>query len=310
MPLLFFVPFMISCGGGDVTLAGGGIGGSGYTSVGTITDLGSIFVNGIEFQTDDAAVTLNGVTGNEKELQVGMVVKVEGVVNSDGKSGRANRVAFAPNVAGPVSGIDHGRNRLEVMGQTVLVDAQTAIVGLSGNASGLSGVSMNDLVEISGLTDAVGAIRATRMTRRAAGLPFEVNGRVSNLTSSTFMINNLTVDYSKPASVGIQLGDCVTVRGNLTSSTTLSANFIEKKSIGLMESGSIEIEGLITNLAYSGMWSGGFAIYTPYGQQRVEFNASTGCSGGRLETMKPGIRVVVQGTIRNSAIQANHMTLM
>ncbi len=312
LPLLFIIPVMASScgGGGDVSLAGGGIGGSGYTSVGAVTALGSIFVNGVEFQTAGASVTLNGVSADEKELQVGMVVKVAGSVNADGKTGKADRVVFAPNVAGPVSSIDHGRNTLHVMGQTVFVDGQTAFAGLSGSSAGLSGIGVNDPVEISGLTDADGSIRATRITRKAAGFPFEVNGRVTNLTSVTFRFNNLTIDYSKLAAGGIQDGDCVTVRGALTSSTTLSADYIERKVLDAAEDSPVEIEGFITNLSYSGMWAGGFAIYTPYGHHRVEFDASTGCSGGRLDTMKAGARVKVHGTIRNNTIHAGHMMMM
>lgn len=311
LPLLLFVPVIASCGGGgDVNLAGGGIGGSGYTSVGTITALGSILVNGVEFQTTGAAVTLNGVVANEKELQVGMVVKVGGTVNADGRIGQADTVVFSPNVAGPVSSVDHGRNTLKVMGQTVLVDAQTSFTGLTGNSPGLSGIVVNDLVEISGLTDADGTIRATRIAGRAAALPSEVSGRVSNLTSTTFRINDLTIDYGKLASAGIQPGDCVTVRGNLTSSATLLADFVEKKSIGTTDNDSIAVEGFITSLSYSGMWTGSFSIYTPYGRQKVEFDSATRCSGGRLDTMKAGARVMVQGTMRNSSLQAGHMLMM
>ncbi|RLA55858.1 MAG: hypothetical protein DRR04_14460, partial [Gammaproteobacteria bacterium] len=40
--------------------SGGGIGGSGATSSGTIDGFGSIFVNGVEFDTDEAEIEIDG----------------------------------------------------------------------------------------------------------------------------------------------------------------------------------------------------------------------------------------------------------
>ena len=58
---LFSVFLLISCdsGGGGMT-AGGGIGGTGIISSGTITAFGSIVVNGTEFDTSNAAIIVNG----------------------------------------------------------------------------------------------------------------------------------------------------------------------------------------------------------------------------------------------------------
>lgn len=315
LPLCFLFPVIVSCGGGGVEglLAGGGIGGTGITSVGPITALGSIFVNGIEFQTTNTTVTLNGVKGDEKELQVGMVVRVEGTVNADGKTGKAEMVIFDHNAEGLINSIDLGRSTLEVMGQTVLVDGQTIIAGLPGKTPELADLATNDLVEISGLADADGNIKATRITLKTTGHQAEVSGRVSSLTSATFKINALVVDYSKAllskfGPAGIQPGDIVEVTGDLTSPTTLLADAIEKKSSDFKDNKSIEIEGFIDNLSYAGQSISGFAIITPFGLQRVELNASTIFSGGQLITV--GARVEVEGTIQNNIIQAKKVEFL
>jgi hypothetical protein len=311
LPLLFFFPAIISCGG-DGLLAGGGIGGTGNTSVGPITALGSIFVNGIEFQTTSATVTINGVNSNEKELQVGMVVKVEGTVNADGKTGKADIVIFDHNAAGPIHSIDLDRSTLEVMGQTVFVDSQTIIVGLLSSSLGLADLATNDMVEISGLTDTDGNIKATRIAWQNADFPSEVSGRISSLTNTTFQINTLSVDYSnamlsKFGSLGIQPGDYVAVRGHLTSPTTLLADLLEKKSPGFRNNDSMSIDGLIDRLFYSGKSISGFAINTQFGLQSVELNASTIFSTGQLNKIKVGARVKVLGTIGNNIIQAKQL---
>jgi hypothetical protein len=317
LPLPFLVLAMISCGsgGGEVNLSGGGIGGTGYTGVGQITALGSIFVNDIEFETASATVTLNGVTSDEKELQVGMVVKVEGIVNADGKTGKASVVVFDHNAEGPVNSIDLGGNTLEVMGQTVLVDAQTIIAGLQGNSPSLADLATNDLVEISGLVDADGNINATRITRKTAILQDEVIGRVHKLTSATFKINGLTVDYSKAilrefGPEGIQSRDLVDVKGDLTSPTTLLANTIDKISPNFKDNDSIKIEGFIDSLYYADESISGFAINTQFGLYRFELNASTSFSGGQLDKIKVGTRVKVEGTIRSNFIQANKLQFL
>jgi hypothetical protein len=314
LPLFFLFPVMVSCGGaGSDVLAGGGIGGSGNTSVGPITALGSIFVNGIEFQTTNAAVTMNGVTGDEKELQVGMVVKVEGTVNADGKTGKADRVIFDNNVAGTIDSIDLGKSTMEVMAQTVIVDAQTIIAGLPGNAPGLADLAANDIVEISGLADADGNVMATRITLKTTGRQPAVSGRVSSLTTTTFKLNSLTVDYSKATlskvgAAGLQAGDMVNVTGNLTSSTALLADVVEKKSPDYQNNSNARCQGFIVTLYYTGQSVSGFAIITPLGLQRVELDTSTIYSGGNL--VKVGVKVQVEGTIQNNIIQAKKVDLL
>ena len=59
---LFSVFLLISCGsgGGGGMTAGGGIGGTGIISQGAVSAFGSIFVNGTEFDTSNAAIIVNG----------------------------------------------------------------------------------------------------------------------------------------------------------------------------------------------------------------------------------------------------------
>lgn len=314
LPLFFLFPIIVSCGGsGEGLLAGGGIGGSGNTSVGPITALGSIFVNGIEFQTTNATVAINGVNSDEKELQVGMVVKVEGTINADGKTGKADMVVFDHNAAGSINSIDLGRSTLEVMGQTVFVDAQTIIAGLPGKTPGLADLATNDMVEISGLADADGNIIATRINLKTTGGQSKVSGRVSSLTNATFKVNALAVDYSKAmlrkfGPAGIQPGDIVDIIGNLTSPSTLLADVIEKKSSDFKDNNSIKFEGFIDSLYYAGQSVTGFTLITQFGLQRVELDASTIFSGG--QSIKAGARVQVEGTILSNIIQAKKIELL
>ena len=58
----FFILTACNDGGGGGLLAGGGIGGTGI-SIGEISGFGSVIVNDVEFDTGEAEVVVNGVTG-------------------------------------------------------------------------------------------------------------------------------------------------------------------------------------------------------------------------------------------------------
>src|SRR5215475_569346 len=75
----------------------GGIQGSGFRVlhlIGRITGFGSIYVNGVEYFTTHANVTIDGRPGTESELQAGQIVMLEGAVNDDGRTGEARQVEF------------------------------------------------------------------------------------------------------------------------------------------------------------------------------------------------------------------------
>ena len=70
-------------GGTGISSHEGGIGGTGI--VGMITGFGSIFVNGLEVQySKDVAITINGKSGQLKDLAVGQVVSLSSSVKENG----------------------------------------------------------------------------------------------------------------------------------------------------------------------------------------------------------------------------------
>ena len=70
-----------ACGGGGS--AGGGIGGTGK-AIGAITDFGSVFVNGVEFETSSSTfIVEDNPNPTEDDLAIGMRVTVNGTINAD-----------------------------------------------------------------------------------------------------------------------------------------------------------------------------------------------------------------------------------
>ena len=269
-----------SCGnsGGDNTsVAEGGIGGSGMT-VGAITGFGSIFVNGIEFETGTATVEVDGQPNlDDTWLKVGMVVSVEGSISSDGLTGTANTVVNRKELAGPLSAntIDIDK-RVVVMGQTIEVSAQTVY---EENASGYATpadipADGSVVVEVNGYPDGRGLIYATRVEVKEVGWTngsseIEVKGIVEGLTTTTFTLGGLTVDFSAPESVytPMQSGDYVQVKSTqgFNGSGHLIAAVIELEEGGDLaldgaEGDEYQLEGYITTalsgdlFALNGQW--------------------------------------------------------
>jgi len=215
-PLLFALLLMSCSGSGGSTTAGGGIGGSGMTATahGPIAAFGSIVVNGDEIDTSNATIIVEGQeigVGDDialNNLDVGMVVTVQGTVSEDGAA-VADRVTYNDDVEGPVQSIrdiDTTTKEITVLGQTVIVNVITELKGTSFGT-----VAQNDMVEVSGLVDDTGAIWATFLEKTgefAPGVVVEVRGFVEDLDTDleTFKINDLTVGYSTADTSGLPGG--------------------------------------------------------------------------------------------------------
>lgn len=82
---------------------------------GTITQFGSIFVNGVKYDTSTATIIIDGVEATEDDLGVGMVVFVQGTVNEDGVTGIAEVVIVDDNLKGPISAVTAATDRKSVV---------------------------------------------------------------------------------------------------------------------------------------------------------------------------------------------------
>lgn len=210
------------CGGG---IGGTGIGTQSVTASGVVTGFGSVFVNGVEFETSQATQVIIDDSPNrlESELVTRQVVTVEGTLNADQVTGTAERIVFADNVQGPVSHINSGTNILQVLGQTVVVIDITVLAGFAS----LAELTDGDILEVSGLVLGGGAIVATYIERQSppvSSAEINVEGVIENLTATTFSLGNLSVDYS------------LVLPQNLPFGGLREGLFVEVKSIQLPDS--------------------------------------------------------------------------
>lgn len=260
-----FIILMTACGGGGggpllSSITGSGITGSLSTSPiktrGVITGFGSIFVNGVEFETDSADVTLDDNTGVQSDLKLGMVVEITGAIDDGGTTGNATQINFDDDVQGPVSTItdnaDLNQKELLILDTTVIADAITTIF----EDVTFDTLSTGDLLEVSGFFDASGNLLATRIEKKedftAGTSEIEIKGTVSNLLNSTFSLGSFTVDFStadlnEVPGGSITSGMFVEVKGTLNG-VAISATEVDLEDDFFGEDeDEVSVEGVISS---------------------------------------------------------------
>lgn len=196
------------------------------TVSGPITGFGSVIVNGVHFDTDAAQILHDGEPITEDDLKVGMIINLSGAVDGDGVNGSAVQIEFDEELKGPVSSVDLASNSFVVLGQTVVIDSETAFDNLD-----LETLAAGDFVEISGFFDAAGALRATLVEREDSHAgdysDVELKGviRALDATANRFMLGAQSVDYS-----AAEFDD-------IPDNTLVDGLFVEVKASGLSEDG-------------------------------------------------------------------------
>ncbi len=225
-------------------------------SRGEVTQFGSVYVNGVRFNTDAAIFLINGTLGAESDLTVGQVVTVYGEYDETTGEGIADVVVSENPIEGPVAVLDLSAGRMSVLGQTVHLNSDTA---WSLTASGgPQSIGAGDVVAISGYRNADGEIVATLVSDRLSDSDFDVTGLIGDVdpASTTFWIDGLSVDYGSANLFGLAggmpaIGQRVDVTGaTLNASGQLVATSVAADSdeidVGAGTAG--EIEGLVTTI--------------------------------------------------------------
>ena len=305
--IVILVACLTACGGGSTTPGSGAIGGITGTGVfvafGTVTGIGSVIVNGVEYDTSAATFTIDGNLGSQDDLSVGDVVLVKGTIDDDNTNAVASSVEFDDNVEGPIAAESIGVNSFVVLGQTVIVDDVETSFDDDINPPSLAGLADGDIVEVTGLVMNGGAIAATRIERKipAPGDQFEVTGVVSEpVTATTFKITDLVVDFvalsatfdNFPGGRSVMAGDPVEVKGDTTLGPAgeLRATRVEFKGERLAgdEGDHGEIEGFITRFGSDEDFDiGEVTVMTIPGETEFE--------GGDASDLGMNVKVEVEG---------------
>ena len=288
---------VVACGGGG----GGGVAGIDRLGVttGTINGFGSIIVNGVEYETNAADFDIDDGPGSQSELKVGQQVTIQWDSSDDGVTRNAQSVSYDDLLEGPIDSIDPGAQTLVILGQVVIVDAATSFDDEIVPRD-LTGLELDDVVEVSGLIDANGVIRATRIDFSDSSDDFEVRGVVESLDTddSTFIINGLTVDYfdviNPPA---LANGLFVEVEGDTFDAGILYAIRVEIEDddiSGADEGDDGELEGYITDFVSATNFSVSGVPVTTNGQTIYEH--------GVVGDLALNVKVEVEGELNSSGV--------
>lgn len=212
---------LLACGGGGggvndgtgalLSLAPGvGTGGTGSVA-GTLTGLGSVFVDGVRYDDSQAVLErqsdlVQSETLGLADLQVGQYVYMELDAN-----GTPTRVRLESQLVGPVGSVNTARGQLTVWGQTVAVntDPNLGPVTVFSGYADISDVSPPDPVQVYGVlqTDPADASRdiflATRIERltSTSTLPARLTGTLRS-GNSNLLLAGLALETSQTLTAG------------------------------------------------------------------------------------------------------------
>ena len=315
------------CGGGDpFSVAEGGIGGTGI-STGTVTGIGSIKVNGVTFNTDNAAIYVEGTRVDDQcppaataeeclrdylGFNEGQVVRVVGSFNADGRTGTADAVYYNDSIEGPVevgsiTQIDSTTLQLVVMGQTVILNSNTYLFDTTPAPITFGDISEGDLIEVSGLVDEQNRIQAGYVLNKGAFNPantVEIKGIIETISSgqNNFRINGLLVDYSNVSPVpSLQVGMQVEVKGTYNGTHIVAVSVDQDDDIAGRDDDDVEYEGIVTTAPV--VVGGSFVM----GIQPVQTSPNTIYKGGLAEDIIVGVRLEVEGYLQGGILLADEV---
>ncbi len=189
---------------------GGGSSGTGVTTIsqGVVTGFGSIFMNGIKFDTGTAIITIDGLAASENDLRVGMVGRITGEADLTTSTGVASHIDILFNVKGPIDNINLAENSIIVAGQTVIINTLTVFENGT-----LETLKPGDSVEVSGLSDMSGGpVYAGYIRVHATTLEqIEITGAINTLDTAnqTFKIGIQLVNYSSTEFTGLTAAELI-----------------------------------------------------------------------------------------------------
>lgn len=294
---------LAACGGDDAAgPAGPAATQQNVVVTGAITGFGSVFVNGVRFDTSGATIRKDGIASSQSSLRVGEIVELRGRIDDSTGRGFADLIEQDNEVEGPITSIDATAQTFMVLSHLIRVTPETSFDDSLGTSFAALAVGLE--VEVSGMPDASGAVVATRIeARHPGGTRFEVKGRIAELDTITrkFRIGNLVIDFTNAllqdfGSTALADGLHVEVKGNLRNAAgELVATRIELRN---PEPDSRdyrrEIEGLVTR----------FVSVTDFdvAGRAVTTTSATRYEGGTAADLALDVKVEAEGAINAAGV--------
>jgi cytochrome c-type biogenesis protein CcmE len=269
-------------------------------SSGVITGFGSVYINGVRFNTDNAAFSTDDKdSDSEDSLQVGMVVTLEGAMGANGETPTASKIKYNASAEGPVSEINLAEQSFTVLGQVYYVDEFTEF----DDELTFEALLVGDYVEVSAKQNADEQWLATRVEKSSDSEDIKLKGTVTELNteSKQFNIGTLIVDYSS-ADVEGELANDVMVKikaSNEPVDNVLTVDEVEVKTMPFAAGQKVFVEGEIDDFESASLFE--------VNDQVVTINEQTVFAVGKLEDLQEGIQVVVSGSLNEENQLVAHL---
>jgi len=326
------VGLLVACGG-----SGSGSDDSDLASTGTevlaqgsIQRFGSVYVNDIRYSRSATGEVLidDNSSANEDSLRIGMRVKLRGRYNDDG-TGTYDSIEVDNELKGPIEtgSIDipdpvnaPATGSFFVLGNRVLVDEDT-FYDESGSGNTINSLAHlddtaanEDVVEVSGLFNEVGDLKALRVEKNADdlatyladGRKLEVKGTVNNVDTGNMLFTyesgqvvnymNAGIDNDLPSNpvnwVDLYVEskcdpDAPTFGGSCLNGTTLLATKVDNAALDMADGLLAELEGIISD--FNGQ--GDFKVH------RVPVDAADASILCGNVALGNGVKVKVRGNV-------------
>ena len=242
---------LVACGGGGVGSNGTGSPVMVGLSVGTVSGLGSVIVDGTRHDDSAASVEVrrNGTDLDVGDVRLGHRVSLEFGADAAGAQ-VLQRVELLPAVVGRVH--ERTADTLGVLGQTVTVNSDPArgpVTVFEAPLGSLADVRLGDAVEVHALTQRTGTaardvrLVASRIAPRSSLSGVRVSGTVADLSSvggsgaRSFRLGRLTV--ALPATAAVLPQGLVLANGHAVTVFAAESAF-DSATLGL-EAGQVRV---------------------------------------------------------------------
>jgi len=275
---------------------------------GSITSLDGLVINGVKFKTTNAIlyfpdenivrrISSEEEISTQKILKIGMVVEVKGRIGADG-IGLAQEILYIDNLEGKIE--NKTVNSMFVMGQEVIPDESLRFL--------FDTLSEGDVVEVSGLTDARGAIRATYLEKKEdRNSNFEIKGFLySILDTTSFRIvtgvlqsapSFYTVHVASTSNLSLADMDMVVVTSDSppVGGVIVSSRVKAVEQLYLLEGEKFEVEGYVYNPR---LQFDSFNFILEFEAPLITMSENVVIVGGAKADIVEGRKIEIEGEIR------------